>query len=268
MPILYERAPYPVVAQTYSSAHNPSPVRHSHSEHRLVIVLVDADHVLNCWRRGIREQRYQQRYVVYLFDVVAYCRDPVWQTGLQNRRRTQRVKQNSQRGSVFKVRRSSSICIAELLQVDHVYLHIPIRVVACHAMRVRLRGVLQRSQRNRAIPVRLDPHTFGKRLTNVTRNRRYKRRPRRPPQKSLPGHLPHAASVGRRQPELGGGGEYCAHPAHGTVVFYTYPHLDVCTTHRLYLASPHVARREIHEAHASSLHILDEVHNVSFRRYE
>lgn len=195
----------------------PSPVRHPHSEHRLIILLVDAEHVLDCWRRGIREERHQQRYIVYPLDMVSYSRDPVRETGLRNRRRTYRVQNNGHEGSALKIRSSLRVCIAERLQVDHAYLHIPVRVIACHAMRVRLRGVLQRSQRNRAIPVRLDAHTFGKCLTHATRDKHHKRGFQKPLERLLPGHQRRAASLGCGKQELGGR-ETRIHTAHVTTV--------------------------------------------------
>ena len=58
-------------------------MRHAHGEHRLVVLSVNADHVLGRRGRRIREQRNQQRHVVHQFDVVPDCSDTVWEPGLQ-----------------------------------------------------------------------------------------------------------------------------------------------------------------------------------------
>lgn len=59
------------------------PVRHAHREHRLVVLSVNANHVLRRRGRCIREQRNQQWHVVHMLNMVPNRRDPVREPGLQ-----------------------------------------------------------------------------------------------------------------------------------------------------------------------------------------
>lgn len=52
-------------------------MRHAHSEGALVVLLVDLEHVLGRRRCCVREERHQERHVVYGLDVFPYCGDPV-----------------------------------------------------------------------------------------------------------------------------------------------------------------------------------------------
>lgn len=60
-----------------------SPVRHAHREHGLVVLLVNAKQVFGRRGRCVGEQRHQQWHIVHAFDMVPYCRDPVWEPSLQ-----------------------------------------------------------------------------------------------------------------------------------------------------------------------------------------
>lgn len=62
--------------------HSCLPVRHAHGKGALVVLLVDLEHVLGRCRRGVREERHQERHVVHGLDMVAYCGDPVWKSSL------------------------------------------------------------------------------------------------------------------------------------------------------------------------------------------